>query len=272
MSATALRALTENLEVVDLALHQIAQSYNPRTGMVNGAWPIGQPGIEFPIPLFHLAFCLAALEHDPSLQRDPLVREVVEDSLATWSRLYLRDGLIQGMPGWYFTDWDPTDPAAAGREKDYPGPHAVCNAWWNEWCDQLAPAQAVTADSFDAAFWMGRAYALSADKSRDSPHATAAALNSSAGRNRVPEALHYLDVEVAAGRLVERVTPYFACFVARAFRLVSHERAVAFIRGFYGPIAREYGTIYEKTSGYASLAHGWSVGIVPMLIGPDAQL
>jgi hypothetical protein len=118
---------------------------------------------------------------------------------------------------------------------------------------------------------MGRAYALSADKSRDSPHATAAALNSSAGRNHVPEALSYLEEEVAAGRLVERVTPYFAYFVARAFRLVSHERAVEFIRGFYGPIARAYGTIYEKTSGYASLAHGWSVGIVALLIRPNAQ-
>src|SRR5262249_15622938 len=94
MSAAALRALTENPEVVDLALHQIAQSYNPGTGMVNGAWPIRQPGTDFPIPPFHLAFCLAALEHDPSLRRDPLVRRVVEESLAFWSPPYLRDGLL----------------------------------------------------------------------------------------------------------------------------------------------------------------------------------
>jgi hypothetical protein len=115
---------------------------------------------------------------------------------------------------------------------------------------------------------MGRAYALTADKSRDSPHATAAALNSSAARNHRPEALRYLDEEVATGRLAERVTPYFASFVARALGLVSHARAVTFIRGFFGPIAREHGTIYEKTSGCASLAHGWSVGIVPLLIRP----
>jgi hypothetical protein len=272
MSAAALRALTDNLEVVDLALHQIAQSYNPRTGLVNGAWPIRQAGLEFPIPPFHLAFCLVALEHDPSLQRDSLVRQVVQDSLTVWSRLYLRDGLIQGMLGWYFTDWDPTDLAAAGRDKDYPGPHAVCNAWWNELCDQLAPVQAVTPEAFDAAFWMGRAYALTADKSRHSPHATAAALTCSAGRNRLPEALRYLEEEIAAGRLVERVTPYFATFVARALRLVSPERAVTFIRDFFGPIARDYGTIYEKTSGSASLAHGWSVGIAPLLIRPDAPV
>ncbi|HKQ73522.1 MAG TPA: hypothetical protein VJ810_07345 [Blastocatellia bacterium] len=272
MSAAALRALTENLEVVDLALHQIAQSYNPRTGMINGAWPVLKPGTQFPIPPFHLAFCLTALEHDPSLERDLLVRQVVQDSLAVWTRLYLRDGLIQGMSGWYFTDWDPTDPAATGREKDYPGPHAVCNAWWNEWCGRMDPAQAGASDAFDAAFWMGRAYALNADKSRESPHATAAALNSSAGRNHIQESLRYLEEEVAAGRLAERVTPYFAYFVARAFSLVSHERAVEFIRGFYGPIAREYGSIYEKTFGYASLAHGWSVGIVSLLVRSRAEL
>jgi hypothetical protein len=266
MSAAALSALADNPEVIDLALHQIAQSYNPQTGMVNGAWPIWKPGADFPIPPFHLAFCLTSLEHDPSLSRDPLVRRVVEESLAFWSRAYLRAGLVQGMPGWYFTDWDPTDPTVAANGRPYPGPHAVCNAWWNEWCDRMAPAQAVAPAAFDAAFWAGRCYALTADKSGDSPHATAAALNSSAGRVRTSEALHYLEEELAAGRLARRVTPYFACFVARAFRLASHERAVRFIREFYGPIAREHGTIYEKTAATSSLAHGWSVGFVPMLI------
>jgi hypothetical protein len=234
--------------------------------MVNGAWPIWKPGADFPIPPFHLAFCLTALEHDPSLSGDPLVRRVVEESLAFWSRAYLREGLVHGMPGWYFTDWDPTDPTVAANGMAYPGPHAVCNAWWNEWCDRMAPARAVTPAAFDAAFWAGRCYTLTADKSGDSPHATAAALTSSAGLGRTSEALQYLEEELAAGRLARRVTPYFACFVARAFRLASKERAVRFIREFYGPIAREHGTIYEKTSATSSLAHGWSVGFVPMLV------
>src|SRR5262249_25282693 len=130
----------------------------------------------------------------------------------------------------------------------------------------MAPARAVTPTAFDAAFWAGRCYTLTADKSGDSPHATAAALNSSAGLGRTAEALQYLEEELAAGRLARRVTPYFACFVARAFRLASKERAVRFIREFYGPIAREHGTIYEKTSATSSLAHGWSVGFVPMLV------
>ena len=238
---------------------------------MNGAWPIWRPGADFPIPPFHLAFCLTALEHDPDLGRDPLVRRVVEDSLALWSRVYLRDGLVQGMPGWYFTDWDPTDPGVAANGRPYPGPHAVCNAWWNEWCDRMAPALAVAPTSFDAAFWGGRCYALTADKSGDSPHATAAAVNSSAGRHRLAEALRYLEEEVASGRLAGRVTPYFACFVARAFGQESPGRARRFIREFYGPIAREYGTIYEKTSAASSLAHGWSIGFVEALVRDGAS-
>jgi hypothetical protein len=236
--------------------------------MVHGAWPVQRPGAGFAIPPFHLAFCLTALEHDPEL-RDPQVRQVVHESFAVWRAQYLRDGLIQGMPGWYFTDWDPTDPAAAGRDKPYPGPHAVCNAWWTEWCDRIDPTCGIRPATYDAAFWRGGAYALTADASRDSPHATAAALNSSAGQHRLTEGLRYLDEEIRSGRLAERVTPYFATFVARALHQASRERALAFIRGFYGPIARTYGTIYEKTSGDASLAHGWSVGIAPLLVSHD---
>jgi hypothetical protein len=234
--------------------------------MVNGAWPILHPHADFPIPPFHLAFCLAAVEQDPSLQRDPLVRQVVLDSLERWQEYYLRDGLLRGMPGWYFTDWDPTDLMTAGRGMPYFGPHAVCNAWWNELCDRLAPGAVVSSSSFDSAFWNGRAYSLTIDRSLDSPHATAAALNSSAGRNHVTEGLRYLEEEISSGRITERVTAYFAYFVAQALAHHSRERALAFIQEFYGPIAQTYGTIYEKTSGDASLAHGWSVAIASLCL------
>jgi len=228
----------------------------------------GRPaGDEVPIPPFHLAFCLTALEHDPALRRDPLVRRVVESSFEAWSRMYLRDGVIQGMAGWYFTDWDPTDPAVAANRAPYPGPHAVCNAWWAEWCDRVSPSHTVTPEKFDAAFWTGNAYALTADKPGDSPHATAAALSCSASARRIGESLRYLEAEVASGRLAGRVTPYFACFVAKAFHRASPARATAFVRDFYGPIAERHGTIYEKTSAVSSMAHGWSVGIVPLLTG-----
>lgn len=266
MSALALRSLANNPEVVNLALHQIAQSYNSRTGLVNGAWPVLHPQADFPIPLFHLSFCLTALEQYPDLQGDPLVRRVVHDSFMTWRKHYLSDGLVHGMPGWYFTDWDSTDLAAAGRDKPYPGPHAVCNAWWNELCEYLAPEQAVSSKAYDNAFWMGQAYALTTDKLRDSPHATAVALNSSVGCNYIQQSLCYLEREISCGRLAQRVTPYFGYFVAQALRHISQERVIAFVQDFYKPIAQVYGTIYEKTSGNASLAHGWSVGFASLLI------
>jgi hypothetical protein len=267
MSALALRSLTHNLEVIDLALHQIAQSYNPDTGLVKAVWPVLHPGEGFQIPQFHLAFCLTALEHDPALQRDPLVRQVVHNSFLAWQRYYLRDGLVQGMQGWHFTDWDSTDPAAAGRDETIDLlPHAVCNAWWNEWCSLIAPDRMVKPEDYDRTFWMGQAYALTANKSRDSPHATAAALNSSVSRNHRQDSLNYLEGEIAMGKLASRVTPYFSYFVALALRNISKARTLTFIEKFYEPIARTYGSIYEKTSDDASLAHGWSIGIASLLV------
>ena len=59
--------------------------------------------------------------------------------------------------------------------------------------------------------------------------------------------------------------------VARAFGQESPGRALRFIREFYGPIAREHGTIYEKTSATSSLAHGWSVGFVEALVRDGAS-
>jgi Bacterial alpha-L-rhamnosidase 6 hairpin glycosidase domain len=269
MSALALRALTDNAEVIDLALHQIAQSYNSQTGLVKAVWPALHPEKGFQIPQFHLAFCLTALEHDPELQRDPLVRQVVHDSFVAWQRYYLRDGLVQGMQGWHFTDWDSTDPAAAGRDETVDltlMPHAVCNAWWNEWCSLMASDHRILPEVYDRAFWTGQAYALTADKSRDSPHATAAALNSSVSRNHRQDSLNYLEGEIVMDRLSSRVTPYFAYFVALALRNISNARTLTFIETFYEPIVRTYGSIYEKTSGDASLAHGWSIGIAALLV------
>ena len=194
------------------------------------------------------------------------MRQVVHDSLKTWQINYLRDGLVKGMPGWYFTDWDSTDLAAAGRDKPDPGAHAVCNAWWNKWCELMAPEYKISPEIYDSAFWMGPAYALTADKSCDSPHATAAALNSSVSLYHIQESLDYLEGEIITNRLSTRVTPYFAYFVACALRRNSENRALKFIEDFYEPIALKYGSIFEKTSGEASLAHGWSVGIVSLLL------
>ncbi len=268
MSSKALRSLTNNLEVIDLALHQIAKSYDPKNGMISGAWPIWTPGEYLPIPTFHLSFCLTAIEHDPELKRDPLVKSVVNNSIEFWTKHYLQDGLIQGMRGWYFTDWDPTDAmvAASRMPIDDISPHAVCNAWWSELCDTMAPNLAIQASVFDAAFWTGEAYSLTFKESKNSPHASATAITCSSGKDKRLEALSYLEAEISNGNLRKRVTPYFAYFIANALRYVSIERSMKFIREYYGPIARDFGTIYEKTEANASLAHSWSIGIVPWLL------
>ncbi len=269
MSAMAVRALTENREVVDLALRQIARSYDEATGMVQGVWPIGRPDAKLPIPPFHLAFCLAAIEHDPRLESDPALRHAVLDSVRVWRERYLRRGLVAGMPGWYFVDWDPTTPATAGRNAERVGPrdvadlsaspHAVCNAWWAEVCRHVSPDDAPEPDAFDRAFWAGAGYALTEGGAEPNPHATAAALSSGASRAHEAEARGYLERSVDG-----RVTPYYAYFVARSFE---HGAGLDFVRAFYGPIAREYGTIYEKTTAEASLAHGWSVGVAALIVG-----
>ena len=172
------------------------------------------------------------------------------------------------MPGWYFTDWDYSDPVALGRDESAVCPHAVCNAWWSEWCDLIAPEAAIHPEIYDQAFWTGQAYALTPAKTRESPHATAAALNCSVGQHRIQASLDYLETEIAAHRLTARVTPYFAYFVARALRHRSQSKVLQFIEEFYGPMAQTYGSIYEKTSDEASLAHGWSMAIASLMILP----
>ena len=121
-------------------------------------------------------------------------------------------------------------------------------------------------DEFDRAFWTGTAYRLVAGEPPDSPHATAAALGAGLGGGRLEAGLAYLEREVASGALAAKVTAYYGYFVARALEHRSRERALAFVRDFYGPIAREYGTLYEKTSADASLAHGWSVAVAALLV------
>jgi hypothetical protein len=58
----------------------------------------------------------------------------------------------------------------------------------------------------------------------------------------------------------------FRCPCVTQLRNISNARTLTFIETFYEPIVRTYGSIYEKTSGDASLAHGWSIGIAALLV------
>jgi hypothetical protein len=255
MSALALRALADNPEVVPHALRQIATSYDPALAMVQGAWPVKTPAFrEQFMPTYHLAFCLTALEQDVT---DPLVCDVVGRSLRRWQKMYVRDGLLRDLPGWHFTDWDPVNEEAS--QKRTRGAHAVANCWYYEACTRLG-LPSIDLARFDHTFWMesAGAYRLIGGGA-PSPHATAAARASLPGR----KGLAYLRQERP---VQERVSPYFAYFVAAALGKSSIEEMIDFIKRYYGPMASRHGTLYEKIGDSASLAHGWSVGIAWLLV------
>jgi hypothetical protein len=261
MSALALRALADNPEVVRHALRQIATSYEEGRAMVQGAWPVKTPGFrdQF-MPTYHLAFCLAVLEQDIS---DPIMLDIVQQSMRAWHRKYVRKGLLRDLPGWHFTDWDPVNEDAA--QKKVRGAHAVANCWYYEVCARLG-LPSIDLQRFDTTFWMEAvgAYRL-LEGGGPSPHATAAALTSLP----ITKGLGYLrDVQ----QVSRRVSPYFAYFVAAAFGKFSPQEMVAFIQQYYGPLARQHGTICEKVADTASLAHSWSVGIAWLLASAGSDV
>jgi len=260
MSAKAVRVLADDPEPVRLALRQIATSYDPATLMVQGAWPIRDPGYRgLLVPPFHVAFCLTVLENAAD---DANLMNLCRESLIDWGRTYLKDGLLRGLPGWYFVDWDATDPAAAGRHADksartITGPHAVTNAWYQEACAGFG-VPTIDRNAFDRAFWMPEAGAYRLlEEGGPSPHATAATIVSLG----TEQGLSYL----ANGDWSDRVTPYFGYFVAAALARLGRPVMLDFIRRHYGPSVERYGTIVERTDDTYSLAHGWSVGVAELI-------
>jgi hypothetical protein len=269
MSSIALRALCDNAEVTENALHQVAQSYDAARAMVKGVSPVHNSTHDLFIPQFHLAFCHAVLEHraraGASVPRDLV--DVVRATTVQWrSQLrHVRDGLVQHIPGWSFTDWDPEDERHEGKNTPE-APNAVVNAWWLDLCARLDVPSGVTAEAFDAAFKRDVGYGLFANDGRSSIHASAVAATCGAGDS--DHALAHLDAAHARGDISRRVTPYFAYFVALAFAERSREDALRFARDHYGPIAQRWGTIVERTNSDYSLAHGWSVAIAALSLRP----
>ena len=263
IAAIALRALADAPEVVALALRQLAASFDPHRGMIRMAWP--GPAVDV-MPGWHLAFCLAALEHDPSLGFDDSVRKVVHASVETWRERYLRDGLLRGVPGWPFTDWLPEDPEVSGRAVDG-RPHAVLHGWWAELCRLLGQPSGLDPDAITDAFWTGNGYALLAGNREPCVHATAILLAAPLDHANDAAALDALRAMVDDGRAAARVTAYFAYFVCRALQTAGdRDAALAFARRTYGPMAERLGTLWEKRDDSESRAHGWSTAIAWLLV------
>jgi hypothetical protein len=190
---------------------------------------------------------------------------VVLDSVDVWRRLYSRDDLVSGMPGWYFTDWDRTDPRAAGFDLEGDRPHAVCNAWWRELLVRLGESPP-SSKTFDDAFLVDRAYTLIAGDRDPHLHASAAALGSGLNSAHGEKALAFVEHEAMSHGVVRKITPYFGYFVARALARAGRDKALEFLRTYYLPIAKAHGTLFEIDGQGDSLAHGWSMAIVEFLV------
>jgi hypothetical protein len=260
LSARALRCLASSSEVIALVLRQVASSYDEVRAMVQGCWPIKTPDYrERFMPTFHLAFCLTALEQ---LDEADELRALVQRSLVRWRKMYLREGLVRDVPGWHFTDWDGLNSDACRQQQR--GAHAVLNAWYHEACRMLG-LPGIDLWKFDEVFWVGaaRAYRLVAGGG-PSPHATAAAMISLS----TPRGLDYLR-ELA--HLRQRVTPYFAAYVAEAVGCVSRVGMREFIRWYYGPIVEQTGTIWERGEDVSARAHSASVGVAALLVDEELR-
>lgn len=268
MSAKAIRSLTENPEVVSFVLEQIADSYDKKTGMCQGSWPTVNPDYRLQMPTYHLAFCLAACEHDSTIKFSLPARErskvatVVIQSIKFWKKRYLVDGFLRDLPGWSFVDWDFKCTHTMGKGVDK-APNSVIMSWWIELCRLVDATDEINKPLFEKTFWTGEGYKLVPHETGANLHATAAILSSNACgevKNRTA-AFTWLRSAIKNQKVQGRVTPYFAYFFAHALQHESDKEAQQFIDLFYSPIVKCFGTIYEKHNDAASLAHGWSIGI-----------
>ena len=272
ISTMALKSLTNNPEVGSFVLGQIAMSYNPKTGLVGGCTPAKTVDYRLEMPTYHLAFCLAYTE--TGLGGD-LVKSVVKKSMRFWRDKYIKEGILTGLNGWNFVDWDFTNEHVVGKQNTVLEPNAVCHAWYQKVCDGLKIPSGLDKKKFISNFYTGRGFCLMAaekGKNDDNIHATAAVLvgggNLIGDEERVNAEL-YLEKQIKLGNVSKCVTPYYAYFIAKALSLSSvnaQDKTFKFIEDYYGEMVKKYGTIQEKVSDGASLAHGWSVGVASLLV------
>jgi hypothetical protein len=85
--------------------------------------------------------------------------------------------------------------------------------------------------------------------------------------DKIEQCIAFLNKNIENGQVDARVTAYFGYFVGVAlWKSVSLVAAKKFLIKFYTRIVGSRDTIFEKTADHASLAHGWSVGFVSILL------
>ena len=267
ISLMAINCLTDNKEIVEFVLDQIAQSYHVDTGMVEGAYPMKKSSFRCEIPTYHLAFCYAVVEYYGYDAVDNRAYNIMLKSLEFWKNNYIVDGILTGMPGWYFLDWNPEDTLVS--DQYYEGakhPNSVCNAMYWDLCVLLNRDSGINMNRFNELFcWHDHAYTINS-MSHANFHATALILSLDSFKQTTIGKEYMLDMLEDMDMIKNTVTPYFAFFVAKALKYHYPERFDCFVDQYYVPIADRHGTVYEKTDELSSMAHGWSVGIATLLI------
>jgi len=271
ISSLALKTLTANTEVIEFVLDQISQSYDCVTGMVQGAYPIKKPNRNCEIPTYHLAFCYNVIEYygcDYESCSKIRAYDVMMQSLVFWKHKYLNDGILAGMPGWYFLDWDKEEILVTDNERvGYKYPHSVCNAMFYDICNTLNIDSGINMDTFNNLFcWKNYAYTINPN-SHPNLHATSLILSLKSFANINIGKQYLIDVIDDEFDLIKsKVTPYFAFYIAKALQIHYPDQMIPFIKKYYDPIVNKYGTIYEKINPTGSMAHGWSIGIASLII------
>ncbi|AYV84522.1 MAG: alpha-L-rhamnosidase [Hyperionvirus sp.] len=266
MSIMALDKLTKNKEIGQFVLGQISKSY--RDGYVSGVTPTKNTKYFCKMPPYHLAFCLTVIESKCS---DPFVTNLVKQSMEYWKENFVgADGLLTGLTGWNFIDWDFTNRSTCGWVDGEQGvgiqlPNAVCHAWFLEICDHLKIPHGISMPNFLATFYTGEGFSL-LPNTPSNIHATAAILSSGLNITESMKESSYKYLNKMRPEFKKCMTPYFAYFVAKAYMLLNRDLGVKFIEEYYLDIVKKHGTIQEKCNDEASLAHGWSVGIAALLV------
>lgn len=268
ISLMVLKSLTSNTEIIEFVLDQISQSYDETVGMVEGAYPSQKLGKNCDIPTYHLLFCYAVIEYYGYEFKPVRPYEIVIKSINLWKQKYLKDGIIEGMPGWYFLDWDKPDVLVTDEIRiGYKHPHSVCNAMFYDICKLLNIESGININKFNELFcWNNYAYTIN-PSSHPNLHANSLILSLSSFANTHVGVEYLTDIINNDFDMIKsKVTPYFAYFIAKALQLHNLDMMIPFIKRYYGPIVDEYGTIYEKIYPTSSMAHGWSIGIASLLV------
>ena len=258
MSAKAIRKLTTNGNVVvKFALKQISTSMNFNSGMVQGAWPcVSKDQFSLEMPTYHLLFCLTILESNV----EELYPKILQ-SIEIWKKKYLRGGLIVGVPGWYFIDWDPICSNTSARDQDISVANCAVNCWWQQICNEISEKFSPVTSGLDITlfhktFRASRGYKLWATDKKESIHATAICIESN-----FPGVDKSFIKLLKSDEVLEHVSPFCAYFVAGALNRISTVECKKFIKKYYSDT---FSTFPERLHS-GSLCHTCGLGIIEFL-------